>query len=179
MLLLAEKIFLRFVAIDFHRKALADRIAENQLGLKALDRLSNAQPSGMRIPFSISKKKGHKSPGDSRPGSVVALNMGDTSINSSPKAEKQKAQMPVVSSHNPERTSKHTTRERKRKQRKAIAVTIVDQLGDVIGQVALKNSNFNKNGEVSGLQSAKRLAKQLFSTLSNVHPPRSHLVVEG
>jgi len=176
VLLLAEKIFLRFVAIDFHRKALADRIAENQLGLKALDRLSNAQSSGMRIPFSIPKKKGHKSLGNSRRGSVVALNMGDTSVNSSPKTEKQKAQ--TVSSLNVERMSKQTTRERKRKQRKAIAATIVDQLGDVIGQVALKDSKFNKNGEVSGLHSAKKLAKQLFSILSNVHPPRSHLVVE-
>lgn len=165
------------MAIDFHRKALADRIAENQLGLKALDRLSNAQPSGMRVPFSISKKKGHKSPGDSRRGSVVALNMGDNSASSSPKTEKQKAQM--VAGHNAERTSKQATRERKRKQRKAIAATIVDQLGGVIGQVALKDSKFNKNGEVSGLHSAKKLARQLFSTLSNVHPPRSHLIVEG
>ncbi|KLO11534.1 hypothetical protein SCHPADRAFT_830996 [Schizopora paradoxa] len=156
VLLLAEKIFLRFVAIDFHRKALADRIAENQLGLKALDRLSNAQPSGMRVPFSISKKRGHKSPGDSRRGSVAHM----------------------VASHNAERTSKQATRERKRKQRKAIAATIVDQLGGVIGQVALKDSKFNKNGEVSGLHSAKKLARQLFSTLSNVHPPRSHLIVE-
>lgn len=56
---------------------------------------------------------------------------------------------------------------------------IVDQLGDVIGQVALKDSKFNRGGELTGLHSARRLARQLFSTLSDVHPARNHLVVEG
>ena len=69
-------------------------------------------------------------------------------------------------------------RERK-KRKKAVASMIVDQLGDAIGQVALKDSKFNRGGELTGLHSARRLARQLFSTLSDVHPPRNHLVVEG
>ncbi|KIY60581.1 hypothetical protein CYLTODRAFT_462037, partial [Cylindrobasidium torrendii FP15055 ss-10] len=40
VLLLAEKLALHPVAIRFHQKALADRLAENQLALRALDRLS-------------------------------------------------------------------------------------------------------------------------------------------
>lgn len=52
------------------------------------------------------------------------------------------------------------------------------QLGDAIGQVALKNSRFNKEVDLSGLSSARRLARKLFAALSDVYPPRSHLVVE-
>ena len=67
----------------------------------------------------------------------------------------------------------------KKKRKKAVTSMIVDQLGDVIGQVALKDSKFNRGGELTGLHSARRLARQLFSTLSDVHPPRNHLLVEG
>ena len=63
MLVLAEKIFLRYVAINFHRKALADRLTENKLGLRALDRLSNAQPAPKRAPYA--GRKGHRSRGPS------------------------------------------------------------------------------------------------------------------
>lgn len=53
------------------------------------------------------------------------------------------------------------------------------QVSGAIGQVALKNSKFNREGEIGGLHSARRLARKLFSVLSNVSPPRSHLIVEG
>lgn len=53
------------------------------------------------------------------------------------------------------------------------------QVGGAIGQVALKNSKFNKGGELGSLHSARRLARKLFSALSDVSPARSHLLVEG
>ncbi|KAL1747916.1 Mechanosensitive ion channel-domain-containing protein [Schizophyllum fasciatum] len=59
IIMLAEKTFLNFVAINFHEKALADRLAENRLGLKALDRLSNATPLRAKSPQQ--KQTGHKS----------------------------------------------------------------------------------------------------------------------
>ncbi|KAG6891326.1 hypothetical protein C0992_008780 [Termitomyces sp. T32_za158] len=60
IILLAEKLFLHFVAINFHQKALAERLEENRLGLRALDRLSNAHPVPSRkSPY---PKRGHKSP---------------------------------------------------------------------------------------------------------------------
>jgi hypothetical protein len=40
MVILAEKLFLHFVAITFHQQALADRLEENRLALRALDHLS-------------------------------------------------------------------------------------------------------------------------------------------
>ncbi len=59
VVLFIEKLFLQFIAINFHQKALADRLAENRLGLKALDRLSNAHTPvpTKRVPYT---KRGHK-----------------------------------------------------------------------------------------------------------------------
>lgn len=62
IILFVEKLCLQWVAINFHQKALADRLAENQLGLKALDRLSNA-PAMTTPKKSPYTKRGHKATG--------------------------------------------------------------------------------------------------------------------
>ena len=163
-----EKLFLRFVAIRFHQKALADRLAENKLALKALDRLSNAQPAVSRkYPYLINRKKGHKGSA-SQSASMDMLNK-ELGIDSPATPE---------NATNVHAHGKQTTMGRKRR-RKAVAAMIVDQLGDAIGQVALKDSKFNRGGELTGLHSARKLARQLFSTLSKVSPPRDYLIVEG
>lgn len=52
IIVFVEKLFLNFVAINFHQKALADRLEENRLGLKALDSLSKAQPvASKKLPY--------------------------------------------------------------------------------------------------------------------------------
>jgi len=56
---------------------------------------------------------------------------------------------------------------------------ILDQVGDAIGAVALKDSKFNRQCEIGSLHSARKLARQLFATLSDVHPPRAHLIEAG
>ncbi len=176
VLLLAEKIFLRYVAINFHRRALADRIAENQLGLRALDRLSNTTP----IPPARRQayghhgnwKRGHRSvPSASRPASILLDSRQGSSSNSSPINEKGEN---VYSAKMAKPSAKV---EGQKQKRKAVAAVIVDGLGDAIGQVALKNSKYNREGGT--LYSAGKLARKLFSTLSNVYPPRSVLLVEG
>lgn len=178
VILLVEKIFLQFVAISFHRKALADRLAENHLGLKALDRLSNAQ---------LYVRKGHKS----RPGSYDFLGfMGghksthhdhvdhnaddrrESTIGSLDRGEEK----PKKQGHGRKRSE---YAERKQKRKKAMASIIVDQVGNAIGQVTLKNSKFNRDGEMGGLSSARKLARKLFGALSDVTPHKSRLVVEG
>ena len=58
VIVFVEKLFLNFVAIKFHQKALADRLEENRLGLKALDSLSNAHPVASKKP--PHPKRGHK-----------------------------------------------------------------------------------------------------------------------
>jgi len=60
-----------------------------------------------------------------------------------------------------------------------MASIIVDQVGSAIGQVTLKDSKFNRQGDMGGLSSARRLARKLFASLSDVTPRRSHLVVDG
>lgn len=58
IIVFVEKLFLNFVAINFHQKALADRLEENRLGLKALDCLSKAHPVVTKKP--PHHKRGHK-----------------------------------------------------------------------------------------------------------------------
>ena len=58
IIVFVEKLFLSFVAINFHQKALADRLEENRLGLKALDSLSKAHPVASKKP--PHHKRGHK-----------------------------------------------------------------------------------------------------------------------
>jgi hypothetical protein len=193
MILLVEKIFLRFVAINFHRKALHDRLAENRLGLKALDRLSQTSPPPSRGPGRHRKSAGlgHKSPN----GSFSALNRfkaenGELGANPagsgaatpssiSPAREKgspiPEPQMPTMGHGK----KAHARGEGKRRRRKALASVIVDQVSGAIGQLALKDSQLNKGADYSGLYSARKLARKLFMQLSDVHPPRNHLLVEG
>lgn len=188
ILLLAEKVFLRYVAINFHRKALADRLAENRLGLEALDRLSNAQPSpsNKRNPYGPNKR-GHKSF-----GSLDMLGFGGRhhhdgsaqpgSSNGSPTNEKQQGNghrsQPSVDT-NYSKKLKVSNAERRKRRKNAVATVLVDGLGGAIGQVTLKDSKLHKAGEFGSLASAGKLARKLFSTLSDVHPPRSHLIVDG
>ncbi|KAJ7695180.1 Mechanosensitive ion channel-domain-containing protein [Mycena rosella] len=157
---LLQQMFLRFVAITFHQKALADRLVENQLGLKALDRLSNAQPApAKKGPYA---KRGRKTPTGSVDFSSLRLKETET-VQEHPLGPGKMAK-------------KHSVR--KQKRRNAMASIIVDQVGGAIGQVALKNSRFNREGEIGGLSSARKLARKLFSALSDVYPPRSHLIVQ-
>ena len=78
VILFVEKVFLQFVAINFHQKALADRLAANRLGLRALDRLSNAHTQK-----ALYVKRGHKAPSpvgffDFAPGTYPPHKVGDS-----------------------------------------------------------------------------------------------------
>jgi hypothetical protein len=164
--------FLQFVAISFHRKALADRLVENQLGLKALDRLSNAQPVLAKKP--AHSKKGHKH--------LPTASFGFSGRSKATHEEEPTGHTDVPDNVDLSEKSGHLPRkrsEKKRKRRKAMASVIVDQVGSAIGQVTLKDSKFNRGGGMGGLSSARRLARKLFASLSDVTPHRSHLVVDG
>ncbi|CAA7259227.1 unnamed protein product [Cyclocybe aegerita] len=170
IILFLEKLFLQAVAINFHEKALADRIAENQLGLKALDRLSNAHPiSPKKSPYG---KRGHRAPGSS----------GAFDLSGGLPSKQTDEGSPVKGNETPPTSSSgffsQKSGEQPKRRKKKMTSVIVDHVGEAIGQVALKNSKFNKQGDFSGLYSARRLARKLFSALSDVHPARSHLVVE-
>ncbi|KAG8966707.1 hypothetical protein FRC03_011455 [Tulasnella sp. 419] len=173
IIIFVEKVFVRIIAIRFHQKALADRLHENRIALKALDKLSTATPQ-------VSKKKKKPSsntatPYTSRPGTPdLAKVKGGAS------KKEYVAEGAIAPMQGP--GNEHATQTvRKRRRTKAVKSVLVDQLVDLkdaIGQVALKDSKFNKQSEIGSLYSARRLAQQLFSTLSSVYPPRSHLIVD-
>lgn len=163
VLLLAEKIFLRYVAINFHRRALADRIAENQLGLRALDRLSNATPNPTarrHHPYGQNGfRKGHRNASTAASVSVTLEGLASSSSSS-----------PICEKNEPSPNKNKSRRQKQeRRKRSTMAAVIVDGL--------VKNSKYTREG--STLYSASKLARKLFSTLSDVYPPRDHLVVEG
>ncbi|CAE6403951.1 unnamed protein product [Rhizoctonia solani] len=162
IIMLVEKLFLQFVAIRFHEEALADRLAENHLALKALDRLSNATGSKIRA-----FKKKHKAGAASRNASVEMLGTG-TGTNS-----------PISRPGTPDpnqalKTPLSEKAKAKKKRKKAVASV----LGDAVAAVALKDSKFNKRGEIGSLHSARRLARDLFENLGSVDPERKELTVE-
>jgi len=160
---------LQFVAINFHQKALAERLTENRLGLRALDRLSNAHPILNKKPQHA--RRGHKSPSASV-DLFGALPRGHRAGQSGADGSPATSEGPNIVDK-----AKRRRHERQRKK-KAMASIIVDQVGGAIGAVALKDSKFNKEGVIGGLHSARRLARKLFGALSDVIPAKSHLIVD-
>ena len=69
--------------------------------------------------------------------------------------------------------------ERKERAKKKRKKAVAQMLGGAVAAVALKDSKFNKRGEIGSLHSARRLARDLFENLRNVDPERSELTVEG
>lgn len=163
IILLVEKIFVRIVAIRFHQKALADRLQENRIALKVLDKLSNALP---QFPIASKKKKKRHSPGNSldagmRLGASAASSAQATPNPSRPgtpelkvKGAANKKEYSVTKEGSAEGTRIEpdgTTKIKRKKKGKAVTDVLVDQLVDLkdaIGQVALKDSKFNKEGEI-------------------------------
>ena len=161
MIILVEKVFLNFVSINFHRKALSERLAENKIGLGALDRLSNVHPASNK---SIWKKKGHH-----HSSSVDILHKGHKH------GQGSGSSLDPTTPENDGKKRGLGTRRRK----KPVTAVIIDQVGEAIGQVALKDSRLYRSGVYGSLDSARKLAKKLFLSLSDVHPPRNYLIVEG
>ncbi|KAF8597680.1 hypothetical protein BDV93DRAFT_610282 [Ceratobasidium sp. AG-I] len=143
IILLVEKLFLQFVAIKFHEEALADRLAENHLALKALDRLSNATVQNRSKGF----KRKHKAGASSRNASVELLSTANNTGTNSPTSRPASPDAPV------------SEKDRMKKKRKKAVASL---LGDAVAAVALKDSKFNKRGEIGSLHSARRLARSLF-----------------
>ena len=164
LLLLAEKIFLRYVTINFHRRALADRLAENQTGLRALDRLSSASPSpsARRNPYGQPVwRRGHRSGSPSAHFTLGGTHSNTGSSSSSPVTEKPEEE---------KMHQKHEKHERekelhKRKHRPMAAV-IVDNL--------IKKQD--REGQAQ--YSASKLARKLFAQLSSIHTPKQYLEIK-
>ena len=66
-----------------------------------------------------------------------------------------------------------------RRRKKVVSSVIIHQVGEAIGKVALKDSRLHRRGEYGSFDSARKLAKNLFMSLSGAHPPRDDLIVQG
>lgn len=122
---------MQFVAINFHQKALAERITENQLGLKALDHLSNPYPYSPRKSL-FTTTKGHKANGstgtfDFRSSGMFdyrSLKKGETSTEASPGSGGETS--PFNEPKGP--SVKPNGRPRMKKRRRKMTSVIVDQV---------------------------------------------------
>jgi len=125
IILFVEKLCLQWVAINFHQKALADRLAENQLGLKALDRLSDA-PAMVPTKKSTYTKRGHKAAGSTAAFDLLSTQHqtppGSTSTDTPPYKGQNTPTLdqPKMSLHNSSRLPK--------RRKKKMASVIVDQV---------------------------------------------------
>ena len=116
MLLLVEKFFLHFVAINFHRRALAERIAENKLALKVLDRLSNAPA----VKATFYNRKGHRNHESTVEADNVRVYNQRTTDSVPPLNEKEESEFSNHRSKIPHKS-------------RAIASVIVDQVRNAYG----------------------------------------------
>lgn len=170
MILLIEKCFLHFVAIQFHKKALTDRILENKFALKALDKLSSAQsPTGRRTPvFGRRKTPKTTSATVSRDQSYEALNELPSHL------QQQQQKQPSSGPHSPDTVIDVGTKgvKHSRKKRRAIASMLLDQVGEAISAFTVKDLNYHKRG-MGSTHSARLLARKVFAALSDAYPPRN------
>ena len=191
IIVFVEKLFLNFVAINFHQKALADRLEENRLGLKALDSLSKAHPVASKKP--PHHKRGHKRMSSSTTIDFATLpHQGEQQddISTTKDHHMTSADDSRVSASKSSLELRPPKRRRKRVTSVIVnqvcillispnlncLITFLIKVGEAIGQFALKNSKFYKQGDFTGLDSARKLARKLFSVLKL---KKSHLVVEG
>src|SRR5258705_8060101 len=124
IVLFIEKLFLQFVAINFHEEALAERIAESKLGLKALDHLSNA-------PITHAKKSPRKLEGMKNPTPLNYSNAGRIEKEDSLATEifpvKEEDNSNVKNDRSPSLIP--SSQKKRKKKRKNVTSVIVDQVG--------------------------------------------------
>lgn len=150
-----------------HRKK-QDRIEGNRRALKVLDRLAHASPVKK-----YGKRKGHGHNKYSTSG-MGSRSTSFDALNSVPMAKADQHHEVIELMEKPEPPAHGTGGKRKRRKR----ISVLDQVGDAISAVALKDSSFNRAGQYASLHSARTLARKLFASLSDNHPPRN-LVMSG
>ncbi|KAI9618955.1 hypothetical protein H4Q26_012212 [Puccinia striiformis f. sp. tritici PST-130] len=137
LVLLAEKILLQIVKINFHRTSLQDRLEENDKALRALDKLAAAKDAAK-----MHKKSSHFAFGTSLrflvPEGVSAAEL----------------------------TSELQAEALKKKKRPVNLSSMTDQITQVIAQATLKDGMRNADASLdAATHSAKKLARKLFEGL--------------
>lgn len=201
IILLVEKLALQLVAINFHKEAMKDRLETNQKSLKALDKLHDSKylaektrdgrrtPNAWRTHFGMGGGSKPPSPGpnalggssqghaskasrDGLGGYFATENGGEGSA--SPETEKQHRQGYHQTESGVALPDENTHAARKA-ARKANFAT---QLSDALAMATMKDSKIYKGRSLGSQQSARKLAKKLFTNLSITHPNRKTLLAE-
>ena len=187
-ILLAEKILLQLVAINFHKTALADRLESNQKALKVLDKLyeSKYEAPKSRGGWTSSHGWGRWGASASRPTSPGPNQPGGHSGSKSREGYFRAAEVDeaLQDNSNPDPQNHHhfhlsmhhkkgqpSEHDVAKAQRKANFAT---QLSEALQMATMKNSKLYR-GRQGSSQSARKLAKKLFMNLSH---RRKFLVAE-
>ncbi|CDS01085.1 hypothetical protein, partial [Sporisorium scitamineum] len=188
IILLVEKVALQFVAINFHKTAVKDRLEQNQKALKALDKLHESKylmqkrrfnPIRSR-PVSPGYKQAYgqhaaKQSRDGLGGYFAPPQQADTNAHSQV-AEKHGAEHhhhhPHMHLHRNDGTHTPTEREVQKRERKT---NVASQISEAIAMATMKGSKLYKGNQIGSQRSARKLAKLLFNNLSD---HKSTLVAE-
>ena len=184
VILLVEKVALQFVAINFHKTAVKDRLEQNQKALKALDKLHESKYLMQRRRFNPMRSR-PVSPGFKQAyGQQAAKQSRDGLGGYFPPSQQAEANANEKQAsnhhhhHNPFHRNKadgtHTPTEHD--ARKAERKTnIASQISDAIALATMKDSKLYKGNQIGSQRSARKLAKLLFTNLSD---HKSTLVAE-
>lgn len=187
IILVVEKVALQFIAINFHKTAVKDRLEQNQKALKALDKLHeskylqhrSARRFNMRSrPASPGYKQayaGHHSAKQSRDGLGGYFPPGqqpDAGAHSTEKHPSGGHHHHMSLHHHHDDSHPPTEHELRKRERKA---NFASQISDAIAMATLKDSKLYKSNQLGSQRSARKLAKLLFTNLSD---NKSTLVAE-
>ncbi|KAJ9476069.1 Small-conductance mechanosensitive channel protein [Pseudozyma hubeiensis] len=186
-ILLVEKVALQFVAINFHKTAVKDRLEQNQKALKALDKLHESKYLMQKRRFNPMRSR-PASPGYKQAygGQHAAKQSRDglggyfpTSQQPDANGEKQADGQhhphhnhPHMHLHRHDGTHTPTEHETQKRERKT---KVAAQISDAIAMATMKDSKLYKGSQIGSQRSARKLAKLLFTNLSD---HKSTLVAE-
>lgn len=191
IILLVEKVALQFIAINFHKTAVKDRLEQNQKALKALDKLHESKylmqkrrfnPMRSR-PVSPGYKQAYgqhaaKQSRDGLGGYFAPPQQADAHAQSQAGEKTATAEHqhhhhhPHMHMHRNDGTHTPTEREVQKRERKT---NVASQISEAIAMATMKGSKLYKGNQIGSQRSARKLAKLLFNNLSD---HKSTLVAE-
>ncbi|PWN53323.1 hypothetical protein IE53DRAFT_186438 [Violaceomyces palustris] len=184
IILLVEKVALQMVAINFHKTSVKDRLEANQKALRALDKLHESKylqdrsKQGKRGTGAFSafhnirsrpttpgadRGLGHGSKA-SRDGLGGYFPPAETAPSVGEDGEKKHHQHPSLHLHKHSHDGIPTDRDRQRAAKKA---NLAAQLSDALAMATMKGSKLYKGNQLGSQRSARKLAKMLFTNLSD------------
>lgn len=180
IILLVEKVALQFIAINFHKTAVKDRLEQNQNALKALDKLHESKylmHKHTRTRFNPMRSR-PASPGykhaysqhaakqsrDGLGGYFAAPQQADAATAAQSEEKLASGHHHHFSMHRNRdgaQPSEHQARKNDRK------TNIASQISEAIAMATMKDSKLYKGSQLGSQRSARKLAKLLFNNLSD------------